>query len=265
MLDARRVPGDAAGWLRDSRHEILAAAREVVSTGDPRTAASFLTAAWSLVTVNTDTSWCDDLRDCGRELSTTAPESPDLAAVFRHSAAAYHMRGDYRFAEAEGLAELAVRRKLDDPDEHVAALNALSRTFRARDRLHRAMDCADERLALHIKHRRPHEIAADLQHLGHLMLLAEREDTATDYLTRARDAFDELPDVTAQQHARVRTLLGCALWRSGGESAARREFSNALRLVVEVDEPTAEKIRELLSRPSGEPLPLSVLEEVDDG
>ncbi|ONI91785.1 hypothetical protein ALI144C_00665 [Actinosynnema sp. ALI-1.44] len=265
MLDARRADHvDGANWLRRNHKEILATAREAVRGDDPRTAATFLTAAWELVPADMDTTWCDSLRECGHDLSATGAESPELAAVFRRSAAVYYARGDYRFAEAEGLAELAVWRELDDPDEHVAALDSLARTFLARDRLHRAMDCADERLEVHIEHGRQHDIAADLQHLGRLMLLADRPDTAVDYLTRARDAFDELPGVTAQQHARVRMLLGCALWRTGGEAGARREFSNALRVVVDVDDTTADKIRELLSTSSGAALPPSVLEDVED-
>jgi tetratricopeptide (TPR) repeat protein len=245
MLQARQALGgqpdtpfatsqDVRTWFGDTRDEILAAANQAVTLDDHRLAAQFLTTAWAIVPPDAETTWCDELRDCGHRLSTTAPESPGLAGVFRRSAAVYHARGDYRFAEAEGLQELAVRRELDDPDEHVAALDSLTRTFLARDRLHLAMDCADERLAVHIDHDRHQDIAVDLQHLGVLLLVSDRADTAVDYFTRARDAFDDLPDIPAQQHAHVRMLLGLALWQTGRAAAAEREFSIALRYLMGV-------------------------------
>lgn len=253
---------DGTTWFTRNRQDILTAARAAVTLDDHRLAARFLAAAWAIVPPDAETAWCDELRDRGHELSTTAPESRELAMVFRNSAAVYLARGDHRFAEAEGLQELAVWRELDEPDEHVAALDALTRTFLARDRLHLAMDCADERLAVHIDHDRHRDIAADLQRLGVLLLLADRPDTAVDYFTRARAAFDDLPDVPARQHAHVRMLLGRALWATTGAAAAKRAFSSALSLVVDVDDRAAERIRALLGTPPGEPLPPSTFDEM---
>jgi tetratricopeptide (TPR) repeat protein len=246
---------DAARWFDSHREQILAVAQEAVAHGDPRTAASFLVAAWSLVPPETDAYWCDSLRECGRSLSEVLPASPVLAGVYRRTAEVYFARGDHRIAEAEGLRELAVWRRLDDPDEHVEALAALARTFLARDRLHRAIDCADERLSVHLRHQRHDAVAEDLQRLGALMIRAGRADTAVDYLTRARDAFDDLPDAPAGRQAEVRVLLGRALWLTGAEALARRQFSRALQLLVDVDHDAAERVRELLAIPPGEKLP----------
>lgn len=246
---------DVAGWFNDNREQILATAQEAVTNGDPDTAARLLARIWAVIPASTDAAWCDALRDCGRRLKASLPNSRTMATVFRRSAALFLERGDHRIAETEGMRELAIWRRLDDPDGHVSALNALARTFQARGRLNRVIDCASRRLAVDVRHGRTIEVAHDLRHLGVVMLQANRPDTAVDYLTRARDAFDELPQTTAQQHADVRILLGRSLWLSGSPSSARRQFSGALQFVVDVDEDEADRIRELLDTPLDGVLP----------
>jgi hypothetical protein len=87
------------------------------------------------------------------------------------------------------------------------------------------------------------------------MLEVGRVDSAIDYATRAQDAVEALPDAPARQRAEVAVLLGRALWASGAESVARRRFSHALALLVDVDDAAADRVRALLGAPTGTRLP----------
>ncbi|ALG06420.1 hypothetical protein AOZ06_05300 [Kibdelosporangium phytohabitans] len=246
---------DVVEWFNDNRRQILATVQDAVANGEPETAAQLLVRIWPIVPTTTDAVWCAALRDCGQRSAVSLPSSRVMAAVFRKSAAFFLACGDHRVAETEAMRELAIWRRLDDPDGHVRALNSLSRIFQARGRLHRVIDCAARRLAIHVRHHRPLDVAHDLRHLGAVMLQAHRPDTAVDYLTRALDAFDELPETTARQHAELRVLLGRSLWLSGSHSRARRQFSDALQIVFDEDEAAADRIRELLATAVNATLP----------
>ncbi|WP_132114938.1 hypothetical protein [Actinocrispum wychmicini] len=136
--------------------------------------------------------------------------------------------------------ELAIWRQLDDPDQHVNALNALATTFLAHDRRHCAMDCAEERLSVHLNHHRHREAAEDLRHLGQLKLRANRPDTAIDYLTRTSDALD---NYLASQPSTTPTFESCWAGHCGAQVRHPQlgaKFTHALQALVDIDDHAAD-------------------------
>jgi tetratricopeptide (TPR) repeat protein len=246
LVDDDVAFADVEQWFERHRERILLVLEHAVRHFAPEEAASLLARTWAIVPVTIDRQWVEAVRDCGRALGGVLPTSRTMATVFRRSAEVAFTSGEYLVAEVEGMRELAIWRQLDEPDNHVDALDSLMRTYLARDRLHRAMDCADERLAVDLAADRTAAVAEDLQLLGTLMLQAGRYDTAVDYLTRVIAQLDQQPELPAQQRANARVLLGRALWHSGTKAKARRQFSDALDLLVGVDDDLAGHVRELL-------------------
>jgi hypothetical protein len=70
--------------------------------------------------------------------------------------------------------------------------------------------------------------------------------------------------MSAQERADAAVQLRRALWACNAKSRARRQFSHALTLLVDVDEQAADQVRQLLSTP-GQRLPKPVMKAVDHG
>lgn len=253
---------DVAGWWEAQHDHVLAVIQSVIAAGDGAAAAALQVQVWPVVPADAAPDWCARLRDCGKQLAAELPTSRVLADAFRHSVEACIRRGDYRAAELDGMRELAIWRKLDDYAGAVDALTRLADTYRGRDRLHRVIDCGDEVLSWSLRHQEPAGVVAALRNLGLLMVEVGKFDLGLDYLTRARDALDAAPEVPIPLRAEVIVQLGRAHWIAGAESRAKRRFSDALAMVVDVDDLMADRIRALLATPIGTPLPESVVAEL---
>ncbi|WNV84732.1 hypothetical protein [Umezawaea sp. Da 62-37] len=249
-------------WSLAHQDRVLSVVRSVISAGEPELAALLLSQVWPLVPAKVDETWCRRLRDCGTGLAGVLPDSVVLSEAFRASAAVFAERGLYRVAEIEGMRDLAIWRKRDERDGLVAALTALVRTYRARDRLHMVMECASEWLHVYLRHKDPVGVAWALGYIGALMLEGDRAESAVDYLARADTAYETLSGTPPRQRAEAMVLWGIALWRTGARSRARSQFSRALTLVVDVDEKAAGRVRALVSTPAAEPVSWSVSEVV---
>lgn len=258
-----RTADDVARWFNAYEDDMVALIESTIERGDPDEAASRLSQVWAVAPASLDLDQCRRLRDCGTRLATELPTSRVVARVLQHSAEALRQRGDLPAAELDGMRELAIWRNLDDPDGAIDALRRLSRTFLARERLHHVIDCADEMLTWSSRHQDRCEVPRALRNLGLIMVDAGRLDLASDYLTRAWDSLDSLPDVPASHRVELLTQLGRVHWMAGAESAARRRFSEALAEAVDVDTGLADRLRTLLATLSGAPLPESAMEDMD--
>jgi tetratricopeptide (TPR) repeat protein len=258
-----RSAEDVARWWDAQHDHILSVIESLIADGQPETAAALLSQVWTIVPARAQPRWRGRLHECGTRLATELPTSRVLADVLRYSAQACIQQVDYQDAELDGMRELAIWRSLDDYPGAVDALRRLADTFRLRDRLHRVIDCADQILTWSLRHQDQTGVAGALRNLGLVMVEVGRVDAAIDYLSRARDTLDVLPDVPVVRRAELIAQLGRALWMSGAESLARRRFSEALARVVDVDDAAADQIRTLLGTSAGTALPASVMEGMD--
>jgi tetratricopeptide (TPR) repeat protein len=254
-----RTSEDVARWWDAQQDDILALIESLIADGHPDTAVSLLSQVWPIVATQAR-PWPGRLRDCGTRLVDELPTSRVLAQVLRYSAQACRRHEYYQEAELDGMRELAIWRALNDYPGAVNALRHLAETFRSRNRLHRVMDCADQILQWALRQGDELAVAGAFRDLGLLTVEAGRPDEAIGYLTRARDIIDTLPGVPVVRQAELIARLGTAMWLSGARSKARRRFSEALALLVDVDDAAADRIRVLVSTPSDTPLPVSVTE-----
>lgn len=105
--------------------------------------------------------------------------------------------------------------------------------------------------------------AEALTELAATMRAAGRLSSAIDYFTQADEAMSPIteaagtsPDVVAV-HAQILVSWGQALWDQGHHGAARRRWSRALAMVIDVDDVAADHVRALLATAPEDQLPSS--------
>lgn len=240
-----RYERDIDGWFAEQRDRILVTLRAAMS--EPETAVELLVEVWPVVPVDVDEAWVHRLCDIGGELASVLPTSLRLALAFRRAAQSLRAPGLLRLAAVQGMRELAIHRLHDDdPDATAAALHDLAVTYRAQDRKHKVIGCADETLETYQLHNHSVGVPRALDHLGSLMIEIGRHRSAVRYLTRADEAFQRTSDRAG--HAECLAKLSLARCASGDLTGARRAINRALALVVGVDDNTAQVVREIVEK-----------------
>ncbi len=242
-------------WMRDHRANLLAAVRMGAEHDLAEPSARLALALWRLAPEVVDRTWWPDLTAWGEKAATTWRNPSVLMSLFEHSARMFRQASDLPTAEAQWVRALAIGQRLGDDartDEH---LRALSELYRVWGRLHRVLDIQFERLSLIQRSTDNRAIARVLAELGATMLAADRVDAAVEYLSRADQAFTALAEPDGRGHAQAMVLLGRAYWRRAAHAAARRFFSDALAILVDLDDIAAEHVRQLLKTSDREPLP----------
>jgi len=179
-----------------------------------------------------------------------------LAASLESSADIATNAGDFLRAEALWGRALAIRDRLDDRTCRVRVLRSLAGMYRSWGRWHRALDAVFEvEMEFRREPRDPAGLAGALADIGTTMLGASRPDSAADYLRQAVTAYQQLAEPAPADQAHALVWWGQALWTQGAWVAARRRFSAALALLVDVDDTLADDVRSLLRQPNGQPLP----------
>jgi tetratricopeptide (TPR) repeat protein len=143
-----------------------------------------------------------------------------------------------------------LRRRLGDRAELRRVLRALGEAYKARDRWHRVLDTLDWIFTTFQQDPPDYAgMAGTLAEIGTTMITVERPDSAADYLKRAVTAYGKLAEPAPIGHAAALVSWGNLLWSQGTYGQARRKFSAALALLVDIDDTLAEQARELLRQP----------------
>lgn len=261
--DPSRAPApDAAGtltWITTHREPLLAAIRIAGEDGRYELAGQLALVLWrvmaALPETRGDAAWRAELARLGEQAVTVGREPRLLGEVLQDSARVAADLAEYRTAEAQWVRAEAVWRRLGDRPKMIAVMAELGRMYRSWGRHHLALDAFFEVVSEYRRGGDDHGLAVALYEVGMTMLAAGRADSAVEYLSQADGVFDALSGPVEAEHARALVGLGRAQWSQGAYGRARRHFSAALALWVDLDDAAADKVRLLLSTPDGQPLP----------
>lgn len=252
-------PSKAIGWVDSHRLILLRTITMATSAGLHPQAGHLAELSWQVTsvapTLRTDTQWRSDLARRGEDAAIEGRDPDLLGRLLEHSAQLAEQFGERDVGEAQWVRALAVWRRLDNHAGVVRVLVALRELYRSWGRLHRALDACFELVTVHQRRGDDRGLALALTEVGITMLAADRPDAAVDYLTRANTAWEATAVPVPSAQAGTLLALGRAHWRQDAWGLARRRFSDALALWVDVDEIQAERVRRLLSHPDGDPLP----------
>ncbi|HEV2781257.1 MAG TPA: hypothetical protein VGX25_17890 [Actinophytocola sp.] len=269
-LDLRRHdPADAGAWLARHRAEVLAAVRACDHGGLRRTGTRLASAAWPFAGRVRDPDWWQGLADAGEALAIAERDPSLLADLLHRSAATFAGHDDRLRAEAQWVRALAIIRRRDasarvtpaERDRGAAVLTGMGALYCGWGRLSKALDAYLELAELHRAAGDAAGVAEALTRVAATMHLAGRLSSASDQFAQADEAMapvtgagDAAPGALTF-HARILMWWGRALWEQGHHGAARRRWSRALAMLVDVDDAAADHVRALLATAQEDPLP----------
>jgi hypothetical protein len=249
----------AVDWVVAYRGLLLTAVQLGAPVGLSRDACWLATTLWPITSeidvLRVDRTWATDLARHGEEAAIQGRDPHTLGTVLEHSAQLAEYHADRLTAEAQWVRALAIWQELAEHTRVVGVLTALIGLYRSWGRFHRALDAAVELVSETQRAADDRGTALALREVGVTMLAANRPDSAVDYLNQADRAMSQLAEPLTADHAHTLVALGRAHWRLGAWSMARRRFSAALALWVDLDDTEADHVRLLLGRPEGGPLP----------
>lgn len=255
----RHDAAEVGAWLEQHRAEILAAVQ--ACDRDPlRSVGTRLAyAVWRSAALVRDPRWWQELASAGEALAIADRDPAMLADLLHHSAATFAEHGDRPRAEEQWVRALAIiRRSPSDPSDHrgVAVLTGLSALYKQWGRLSKALDLNLDLVDLRREAGDAVGAAEALDAVAVTMHAAGRLSSAIDYFAQADEAMsaNEAADVPAV-HARILVRWGRALWEQGHHGAAKRPWSRALAMLVDVDEAAADRVRALLATAPNDQLP----------
>jgi tetratricopeptide (TPR) repeat protein len=244
------------------RREVIAALRASDRDGLRGLGARLANTAWPGAAALKDPAWWAELSEAGETLAIADQDPAMLTDLLHHSASTFADDGDRTRAEAQWVRALAIirspRAQGGDPERGAAVLAGLAELYRDWGRLSKALD-AD--LALVDLRRAAGDSVGTAEALATVagtMHAAGRLNSAAEYLASADNAMSTAPVDTPDlvtAHARILVLRGRALWELGQHASARRPWSRALAMLIDVDDDAAGRVRALLATKSDEPLP----------
>jgi hypothetical protein len=245
-------------WLHRHLSVTLATVR-ASGTARLRSLATALSARlWACAPTNAPRQWAVDLADAGIRAAIDDRQPRTLAGLLRLSARWFATHGDFVTAEAHGVREWMVWKELDDTTAMIDTLWRRALVYREAGRGNRELDCYQRLLSLYQHTGDRFGVARTQVARGVALVATGRLRDAVEQLreaTRLVDTLDTLPEVPRVALANLLETMGRAYWNIGSTGAARRHFSGALRLLVDLDEPAAQRMRILLAAPENQPLP----------
>lgn len=232
-------------WLAAHRAEVVAAVlacdRDTARGLGTRLAA----AAWPAARLVRDPRWWTELAEAGEALAIADGEPGVLADLLHRAAATFAEGGDRVVAEERWVRALAVLRRdgLPGQDRVLAALGSLYRDW---GRLGKALDAYLGLVDVRRDAGDQPGTAAALAEVGTTMHAAGRVRSAMTYFDQADEVMGRTGAAPAE-HARVLVWSGRTRWEQGNHNAARNRWSQALALLVDVDEEEANRVRALLA------------------
>jgi tetratricopeptide (TPR) repeat protein len=211
--------------------------------------------AGDVAALRDDETWTADLARHGEEAAIQGRDPHTLGTVLEHSADWARQHGDHRKAEAQWVRALAIWDRLPEHEPVARVLGALVDLYRAWGRFHRALDAGFDLVSQTQRVGDERSAALALHEVGVTMLAAHRPDSAVDYLNQADLAMGRLAEPVTADRAHTLVALGRAYWQLRKWTRARRQFSAALALWVDLDDIESDRVRQLLRQSAGGPLP----------
>lgn len=246
-------------WLVDHRAEVLAAVRACDRAESRGMGTRLAAAVWPAAGMVPDPLWWAELAEEGEALAIADRDPAMLVDLLHAAAATFAEHGDRLRAEERWVRALAIVRReglrggLRDDGRSDAVLSSLGALYRDWGRLGKALDAYLGLVDLRRGRGDPARTAVALADVGTTMYAADRLPSATDYFDRADEAMNELTEAEAAApnavaaHARILVWGGRTRWEQSQHGAARRRWSRALAMLVDVDEDAANRVRVLLA------------------
>jgi tetratricopeptide (TPR) repeat protein len=259
-------PVEVGAWVRRHWPELLAGVRACDRDGLRRCGTGLAYAIWPAAGLAPDPQGWSELAEAGESLAIADRDPPMLADLLHRSAAAFAEQGDRLRAEAQWVRALAVfRREHGEVGRGAAILTGLAALYREWGRLGKALDADLSLVELRRSEGEPVRTAQALTEVATTMREAGRLRTAADYFGQA-DA--ELSPITGEDdagpgplsvHARILLWGGRTWWDLGESGRARRWWSRALAMMIDVDDDIADHVRALLATAPDHALPEDAL------
>jgi tetratricopeptide (TPR) repeat protein len=237
-------------WLADHRGEVLAAVLACDRDGERAMGTRLCAVTWPAAGQLDDPRWWSDLAEAGEALAIADRDSATLVDLLDSCAATFAEHGDRLRAEERWVRALAIARRDGRHDRSRTVLTALASLYRDWGRLSKALDAYLGLVDLHGDD--PAGTADALAEVGLTMHAAGRLAAAMDYFDRADEAMAQVADADPSAHARILVWCGRTRWEQSQHGAARRRWSRALAMLVDVDEDAANRVRRLLAADADE-------------
>jgi tetratricopeptide (TPR) repeat protein len=246
-----RGPARVGAWLAEHRAEVVAAVLSCDRDGVRGLGTRLAAAVWPAAGLVRDPRWWTELAEAGEALAIADRDAGVLADLLHRGAATFAGGGDRVRAEERWVRALAVARRdgLPDQDRVLSALGALYRDW---GRLSKALDAYLGLVDVRRDAGDAAGTAAALAEVGATMHAAGRVRSAMEYFDQADEMMSRAGAAPAD-HARVLVWCGRTRWEQGHHGAARRRWSQALAMLVDVDEAGADRVRALLASEDGDP------------
>lgn len=251
----RGEPARVGAWLADHRAEVLAAVRDCDRDGSRGPGTRLATAVWPAARLVPDPRWWEELAEAGEALAIADRDPATLVDLLHRGATTFATHGDRLRAEERWVRALAIIRRGGLHDHGQAVLSALGDLYRDWGRLSKALDAYLGLVDLRREAGDPAGTADALAEVGATMHAAGRLSSATEYFDRADEVLSRATGtVSPDAHARILVWCGRTRWEQDQHDAARRWWSRALAMLVDVDDEAANQVRALLAtRPDGCP------------
>lgn len=249
----RGEPERVGAWLADHRAEVLAAVRDCDRDGSRGPGARLAAAVWPAARLVPDPRWWEELAEAGEALAIADRDPAALVDLLHSGATTFAEHGDRLRAEERWVRALAVIRRGGLDVRGQVVLSALGNLYREWGRLSKALDAYLGLVDLRREAGDPAGTADALAEVGATMHAAGRLGSAAEYFDRADEVLGQVSGpVLPEVHARVLVWCGRTRWEQQQYDAARRWWSRALAMLVDVDEDAANQVRALLaSEPDG--------------
>jgi tetratricopeptide (TPR) repeat protein len=238
-------PARVGSWLADRRAEVLAAVRACDRDGARGMGTRLAAAVWPAARLVPDPRWWEELAEAGEALAIADRDPAALVDLLHSGAMTFAGHGDRLRAEQRWVRALAVTRRAGDHERGEVVLSALGTFYRGWGRLGKALDAYLGLVDLRRDAGDPVRTAEALAEVGATMHAAGRLGSATDYFDRADETMSEAAAPVA--HAGILVWCGRTRWEQGQYDAARRRWSRALAMLVDVDDDAADQVRALLA------------------
>jgi tetratricopeptide (TPR) repeat protein len=262
----RHDPAAVGRWFADHHAELLAAVRACDRTGLRPLGTALAAAVWrGAGQVGAPELW-QEFAEAGEAVAVADRDPAALVELLHRSAAAFATADDRLRAEAQWVRALAIARRAlrEEPDNEpnriraVSVVTDLAALYRRWGRLSKALDADLELVELHRAANEALPTAQALARVAETLRTVGRLDSAADYFEQADAALAAIgtpvPDVV-RRHARVLESCGRVSWQRGEHGAAKRHWSRALAMAIDVDDAFADRLRALLATAPSEPLP----------